>query len=186
MALRRIARAGLSAMALLVAASCARSTTPADPPRFEAGREATAQEIAAWDTDVNGKGEGLPTGRGSVSEGAELYARACAACHGANGEGGAGSQLVKPAVIAGRPRRNIATHWPYAPPLFDYIRRTMPPADPWSLGDDQVYALIAYLLAENGIIQPSGVIDAQALKRVTMPSHGRFVPDDRRGGPVVK
>lgn len=185
-------RHGVAIAALLFAAACAHETaspssSPAKAqPRFDAGRPATAAEIAAWDTDVNGLGEGLPPGRGTYADGQALYARACAACHGAGGEGGAGSQLVQPAVVEGRPRRNIATHWPYAPPLFDYIRRTMPPAEPWSLGDDEVYALLAYLLAENRIVAPGTVMDAGTLKAITMPSRSRFVPDDRRGGPVVR
>ncbi len=168
---------------LVVAAGCARHTAPAVPERFDAGRPATAEEIAAWDTDVNGEGDGLPPGRGTYAEGARLYDTACAACHGAHGEGGAGPQLIQPAVVEGRPRRNIATHWPYAPPLFDYIRRTMPPAAPWSLSDDEVYALLAFLLARNRIIAPDSALDAQGLSRIVMPSHARFIPVRRPGRP---
>ena len=154
--------------------------------RFGVGRPATRTEIAAWDTDVNGAGDGLPAGRGTAAEGAVLYGTRCASCHGPKGEGGSGSQLVRPAVATGRPRRNIASHWPFAPPLFDYIRRTMPPARPWSLTNDETYSLVAFLLAENGIIPRTLALDAAALRGVRMPAKDRFMSDDRRGGQHVK
>jgi cytochrome c len=157
-----------------------------EPERFGVGRAATPTEIAAWNTDVNARGDGLPPGQGSVAAGAQLYAVGCATCHGARGEGGAGSQLIRPLVPGSSPRRNIATHWPYAPPLFDYIRRTMPPAHPGSLPDADVYALVAYLLAGNGILSMNAVVDATSLPNVRMPARDRFEPDDRRGGRDVK
>jgi mono/diheme cytochrome c family protein len=157
-----------------------------EPERFGVGRPATSAEIAAWNTDVNASGDGLPLGHGSVTEGARLYAVGCARCHGAQGEGGAGSQLIRPSVVVPTPRRNIATHWPFAPPLFDYIRRTMPPEHPRSLSDADVYALVAYLLAENGIVPMDAVVDATSLPRVRMPARDRFVRDDRTGGREVK
>ena len=167
-----------SAAALIAAAAC-RSTVPsadaAGAPRFEVGRPAAPEEIAQWDRDVNGSGEGLPPGRGTAERGAVLYAASCAMCHGA---GGAGSQLIRPRDPSVRERRNIASHWPYAPPLFDYIWRTMPPAAPRSLPPDDVYALLAFLLAENGIVGPGTAMDAAGLKGVTMPARERFVIGD--------
>ena len=156
------------------------------PARLALGRPASTDDIRVWDIDVNGRGVGLPPGRGSTADGARLYADKCAACHGATGEGTpAASQLIAPRTAAVRARRNISTHWPFAPPLFDYIRRTMPPNRPGSLPDDEVYALMAYLLAENGITTANAQ-DAQSLTAVIMPGRDRFVPDDRRGGPEVK
>lgn len=172
----------LALAGLAITGACSRTSAPA--PRFDVGRPAAPAEIQAWDVDVNGSGDGLPAGSGSVALGREVYARACAMCHGANGEGGGGSRLVH--QTGGPPRRSIASHWPYAPPLFDYIRRTMPPAAPWSLTNDEVYGLLAYLLAENGIVPPAVQMDAAALRAVVMPARARFVPDDRRGGPVVR
>ena len=53
---------------------------------------------ADCEDDVNrvvfARAEALPPGRGTVGEGADLYARRCAACHGTNGEGGAAEALV--------------------------------------------------------------------------------------------
>jgi cytochrome c len=155
--------------------------------RFGLGRAARPDEIAAWDTDVNGDGVGLPGGRGTAGQARDLYASRCAACHGAKGEGSAaGPQLVRPAVTPARPRRSVASHWPYAPPLFDYIRRTMPPDAPWTLSDDETYALVALLLVENGIVAEDFAADAVSLPRVRMPSRDRFIGDDRKGGAEIK
>ena len=182
----RLALLAFSIVPALVAAEGFARAPTQEGPRFGVGRPASVAEIAAWDTDVNAAGEGLPPGAGSAATGATLYASTCAACHGLRGEGGAGSQLVKPPSPGGRPRRNIASHWPYAPPLFDYIRRTMPPDKPGSLTDDKVYALVAYLLAENGIVPPDTTVDAKRLREVQMPARHRFIRDDRVGGRDIK
>ena len=50
----------------------------------------------------------------------------------------------------------------------------------WSLTDDQVYALTAYLLAKDDVIAKDATLDAAALRAVKMPYADRFVPDDRR------
>ena len=184
-----VALLGLCLLVLTACGDRSRETSaapPAGPTRLELGTPATAADIARWDIDVNGRGDGLPPGRGTVAEGARVYAARCAACHGKAGEGGTGSQLIKPAYPTGSARRNVASHWPYAPPLFDYIRRTMPPEAPGSLTDADVYAVTAYLLAENGISGRDFVADATTLARVTMPSKDRFVKDNRRGGKEVK
>lgn len=168
---------------------------PGAGARYALGRTPTPTELALLDTDVGMDGEELPAGEGTASAGAALYAAQCAACHGAQGEGIA----PNPALIGRDPaaegfrfgsdpslRKTIGNYWPYAPALFDYIRRAMPLAAPGSLSDDEVYALTAYLLAANGIVAPDATLDAEALRAVRMPYRDRFVPDDRTGGPTVR
>ena len=151
--------------------------------RFEIGRPATDEEIAQWDIDVDGEGNGLPDGSGDAETGRTHYAALCAGCHGASGEGSSTApQLIKPLAPPATARRNIESHWPYAPPLFDYIRRTMPPDLPRSYGADTLYSLVAYLLRENGIAVPTGIASRTTLPAVVMPARSRFVRDDRRGG----
>jgi cytochrome c len=160
------------------------------------GRAATAEEIAALDVDVGPDGAGLPAGSGTAAEGAVLYAAQCANCHGDKGQGMA---PAFPALVgrdpageqfefANDPRiaRTIGNYWQSATSLFDYTRRAMPHLTPGSLSNDQVYALVAYLLAENGIIPATASLDSAELMRVRMPAAGRFVPDDRRGGATVR
>lgn len=150
------------------------------------GRPVTAQEIAGWDVDVRGDGEGLPPGRGSVKEGEELFVQQCASCHGDFGEG-----LERwPALIGGRgslntdqPRRTVGSFWPYAPPVFDYIRRAMPYATPMSLSNEQVYALTAYVLHLNELLPEDAELDAEKLKSIRMPNRDGFVPEARPDTP---
>ncbi len=160
------------------------------PARFRTiGRVASSAEIRAWDIDANATGAGLPTGRGTYERGALLFAQQCAVCHGAKGEG----IPPNPRLVGPEPRdfpfsndaklvKTIGNYWPYATTLYDYINRAMPFNAPGSLPPSDVYSVIAFLLAENGIIDKQMRIDAQALPRVHMPAHDRFVPDDRRGG----
>jgi cytochrome c len=150
------------------------------------GRAATPAEIAARDIDVGPDGAGLPAGKGSAADGARLYGVRCAACHGKSGREGPNDVLVAPAPPGGfsfsqNPKlpRAIGNYWPYATTLFDYIRRAMPPDAPGSLSDDDVYALVAHLLAWNQIVPADAVMDAASLARVRMPARARFVPDAR-------
>lgn len=163
---------------------------PAYPARFALGHAATPDEIAAWDHDVNPKGEGLPAGSGTAATGAVVYAAKCAACHGASGEGIA----PNPKLVGREPRnfafadsvgyvKTIGNYWPYATTLYDYIRRAMPQSAPGSLTPDETYGVIAWLLAQNEVIPAEQVIDATSLPKVVMPSRDRFVRDDRKGGP---
>lgn len=164
------------------------------PARFGVGRPPTAEELAAWDVDVDSTGAGLPAGRGDALRGAALYRQKCAACHGLRGEG----IRPNPALVGAEPRdgfpfgtdpalvRTIGNYWPYAPTLFDYIRRTMPLTEPGSLTNDEVYSLTAYLLVANGILPEGSALDSAALVAVRMPARDRFVPDVRRGGPAIR
>jgi cytochrome c len=173
----------LALAALVVASSAA---IAADPPRFGFGRLATPQEIAGEDIDVRADGAGLPPGRGSVAEGAAVYAAACEACHGEHGDkpmngalrltGGRGT-LATPTAV-----QTVGSYWPYATTLFDYIRRAMPFTAPESLSNDQVYAVTAYILRLNDIVRDDTVLDATSLPRVQMPNRNGFVSVYKSGG----
>ena len=47
------------------------------------------------------------------------------------------------------------------------------------LSADQVYALTAFLLHQNEIIQENDVIDRNSLPKIQMPNRNGFVPDPR-------
>jgi cytochrome c len=68
----------------------------------------------------------------------------------------------------------VGSYWPYATTVFDYIRRAMPLTAPQSLAADEVYALTAYLLELNGIIDANEAMNAQTLPRVVMPNRDNF------------
>ena len=167
---------------------------PAGPERFGFGRAATEAEIAAWDIDVRPDGAGLPAGEGTAASGGPIYARECASCHGAAGEGGVADPLVGyepettppfgPRYEAWRGqgddvRFTVGNYWPYATTLYDYILRAMPSDAPGTLQPDEVYGLVAWILAENGIIARDAVMDAATLPAVEMPARDIFVPQER-------
>ena len=78
--------------------------------------------------------------------------------------------------------KTIGNYWPYATTVYDYVHRAMPFNAPGSLKPDEVYALVAYLLAENQVTQRNAVMNAQTLPQVQMPARAHFVLDDRKGG----
>lgn len=159
------------------------------PDRFNVGTPATAADIAAQDIDVSPDGRGLPKGSGSVAQGKSVYAKACASCHGLQGEGAsasqlAGAKLVSPSAMAADAKvpRDIGNYWPYATTLFDYIRRAMPYDSPGSLSSDEVYATTAYLLHLNGLIDADARVDASTLPKIAMPALRYFRKDRREMG----
>jgi cytochrome c len=72
-------------------------------------------------------------------------------------------------------QKTIKNFWPYATTIFDFIRRAMPYQMPRTLGDDEVYALTAYILAENKLIGANDVINAETLPKVKMPNRDNFI-----------
>jgi S-disulfanyl-L-cysteine oxidoreductase SoxD len=150
------------------------------------GRPISQADIAAWDIDIEPDGAGLPAGSGTAAQGAPIFEEQCSACHGEGGKGATTTKSGAPAappVVSDIKRKgiddttlSIANYWPYATTLFDYIRRSMPWTTPRSLTDDQVYALTAYILAQNKLIDGQQVIDAQTLPKVQMPKRNGFIP----------
>ncbi|MDR5815710.1 MULTISPECIES: cytochrome c [unclassified Caballeronia] len=147
------------------------------------GTPVSAADIAAWNIDVAPDGHGLPAGSGDVATGARIFATKCAACHGAKGEGVLGDQLVggRGTLASAKPVRTVGSYWPYATTLFDYIRRAMPYNAPQSLSADEVYALSAWILNQNGIVPDDARLDAHSLAAIRMPNRDGFVPDPRPG-----
>lgn len=143
---------------------------------YELGQPLSNEEVTAWNLrpSILATGMGLPEGEGSVDQGAEVYAAQCAACHGASGEGAAFNRLVaEPFPITPETSSRdyaIGNYWTYATTLFDYIRRAMPFYAPGTLKDTDVYAVVAYLLYQNGVIDGSEPMNAQTLTQVAMPA----------------
>ena len=141
------------------------------------GKPIDEAAIAAWDISILPDGTGLPKGSGTPAQGAVIYAQKCVACHGDNGKGGAAAALVSDRELAGinAAQKTIRNFWPYATTIFDFIRRAMPFQMPRSLTDDEVYALTAYILAENKLIGANDTMDAQTLPKVKMPNRDNFI-----------
>ena len=126
-------------VAIAAAALVVGSAGLASAAKYELGRTALPEEIAAWDIDVRPDGRGLPKGSGKVADGETLYADQCAACHGDFGEG----KDRWPVLVGGQktlksdnPVKTIGSYWPYASTVFDYVRRAMPFGNAQSLSAD--------------------------------------------------
>jgi cytochrome c len=167
----------LSAVIMLTAPAAGLAQSP-----YNLGTPLGQDEIRSFDFMIGPKGKELPPGHGTVKEGADVFAKRCAVCHGQNGEGG----VVRRLVIGspGQPFRgpfnnsdkNSIAYYPYPTIAWDYINRAMPASKPGSLTPDEVYAVVAFLYYRSGIIQENDVLDAETLPKVEMPNRNGFVP----------
>jgi cytochrome c len=160
------------ASAVAVFANAARAEGP------NLGRVAAPDEIASWDISIGPDGAGLPPGSGSPKQGEAVYTAKCLGCHGEKGTGKPNDPLVGgQGTLAGSqtPVKTVGSFWPYATTLFDYVRRAMPLNAPKSLGNDEVYSVVAYILQLNGIIGENDAMNAQTLPLVRMPNRDGFV-----------
>lgn len=162
--------------ALLLFGSAVALAQPMPTPRL--GRTATAAELRALDLSIGPDGAGLPPGRGSVAEGQALYAQHCQSCHNERGAGQPADRLTGGigTLATPAPVKTVASFWPHATTLFDYIRRAMPIQAPQSLKDAEVYALVAYLLSIDRIVPETAVLDAAGVTAIRMPNRDGFVP----------
>ncbi|MAK79845.1 MAG: cytochrome C [Marinovum sp.] len=147
------------------------------------GRKALDEEITAWDLDIAPDGTGLPVGSGSVSYGEEIFSEQCGACHGDFAEG-----VDRWPELAGGegtladddPLKTVGSYWPYLSTAWDYIHRSMPFGYAQSLSDDDVYAMLAYILYSNDIIDDEDfVLSNENFLDVEMPNAEGFIIDDR-------
>jgi cytochrome c553 len=169
----------MSTCKLLVAlgAVCALAAGSALAQSPNLGKTISEADIRAWDIAVLPDGTNLPPGSGTAAQGAAIYAQQCALCHGENG--------VKPAPgfspMVGLKRfetmdaPKTITYYEHATTIFDVVRRAMPYMSPRTLTDDQVYALTAYLLAINKLIDEKEEMNAKSLPKVKMPNAGKFI-----------
>jgi cytochrome c len=171
-----------AAICLLAAPSAdAQQQQSAPATEFGLGRAPTQAEIDGWNIDAVPSGAGLPKGSGSAAQGETIYAERCVACHGEKGEGpmdrlagGIGS------LASDKPVKTVGSYWPYATTLYDYIHRAMPFDHPQSLSDDDVYAVAAYVLFLNDLVEKDAVMNAESLPQVKMPNRDGFYGPDPR------
>lgn len=173
MSMLRISRLYLFAAVTALVAPAAFSQTQS--PNL--GRPVSPDEIQKIDLTVWPDGKGLPPGSGSVSQGAAVYARSCQVCHGEKGSGKPQDQLTGGlgTLATPKPVKTVASYWPAATTLFDYVRRAMPITAPQSLTNDEVYAVTAYILSIDGIVPSDAVLDAKSLPKVKMPNKDGFI-----------
>ena len=106
----------------------------------------------------------------------------CAACHGEFGESaGRWPQLAqgKGTLASHDPVKTVGSYFPYLSSVFDYIRRAMPFGDAESLSNDELYAVVAYVLNLNDIVDDKFVLSKETWGQVKMPNESGFYDDDR-------
>jgi alcohol dehydrogenase (cytochrome c) len=107
---------------------------------------------------------GTPGVAEQVALGRTAYAEHCSVCHGEALAGGQFAPALKgPGFLA---------KWGDAPlsDLFDYIHRSMPPANAGGLPDDTYAAIAALILSENAAAEPSRVIKADEMRGLALPA----------------
>lgn len=176
------APAAPEAAAEVTLAMAAEPAAPSQPGGYGLGRAALPEEVHAWDHDVRPDGLGLPEGSGDVLTGEEVFVEKCASCHGDFGEavgrwpvlaGGQGTLTNKDPV------KTIGSYWPYLSTVFDYVQAAMPFPEPTTLTPDETYAITAYLLYVNDLVDEDFVLSKENFLEVEMPNAGGFKEDDR-------
>ncbi|WP_415404395.1 c-type cytochrome [Tateyamaria sp. SN3-11] len=150
--------------------------------RYGLGRAALPEEVAAWDVDILPDGRGLPEGRGDVFTGEEVFADACASCHGDFAEG-----VDNWPVLAGGfdtlgdkdPVKTVGSYWPYLSTVWDYVHRSMPFGAAQTLSDDEVYAIVAYILYSNDLVDDEFELSHENFAEFAMYNADGFIIDDR-------
>jgi S-disulfanyl-L-cysteine oxidoreductase SoxD len=179
----KLARLAFSAAVLLaVTAPALPQAKDRTPRNYGIGHAANPDQIAGWDIDIRPDGQGTPPGRGSVKDGERVYLDKCAACHGEFGESaGRWPQLAqgKGTLASHDPVKTVGSYYPYLSSVFDYIRRAMPFGDAQSLTNDELYAVTAYVLNLNDIVDDKFILSKETWSSVQMPNHGGFFDDDR-------
>jgi cytochrome c len=146
------------------------------------GRAAHVEEIAAWDVDVLPDGRGLPEGSGDVFTGEEIFAAKCASCHGDFAEG-----VDNWPVLAGGfdtldrkdPVKTVGSYWPHLSTVWDYVHRSMPFGEAGTLTADETYAIVAYILYSNDLVDDEFELNHENFKDFEMYNKDGFVIDDR-------
>lgn len=163
----------------------ATETAPAPPAvvKLGLGRPALPEEIKAWDIDVRPDGQGLPPGKGTAKQGDAIFQEKCTICHGEFGEGVGRYPVLSGGVgtlKADRPDKTVGSYWPDATTVYDYIRHAMPFGNARSLSDDEIYAVVAYVLSMSDVIKdPDFELNQNNLAQIKMPNAGGFYLDDR-------
>lgn len=155
---------------------------PAMAEKLGLGRAALPDEVAAWDMTVLPDGTGLRVGSGDVGTGEEVFAEKCAVCHGDFAEGldswpvlAGGANSLKDA----RPVKTVGSYWPYLSTVWDYVHRSMPFGEAQTVTVDETYAITAFLLYSNGLVEDDFTLSNENFAEVEMPNKDGFYEDDR-------
>ena len=187
---RKLKLALAGGFALSMGALAAHAADLRARPDVGFGKPIAEADLALWNIDIHTpSGGNLPPGEGTVSAGKAVYEARCIACHGEAAKGGPmyGTMVGGIGTMDKNPRvLTPGSMYPYAPALFDYVRRAMPMDRPQSLTNDEVYAVSAYILHLNGLVPAEAVMDGPTLTAVRMPNRDAFIIDTRPDSTAVR
>lgn len=155
---------------------------PAVADTLGVGRPALPEEIAAWSIAVMPDGRGLPPGSGNVLDGEEAWIDSCASCHGDFAEGSGNWPVIAGGIgtlTADRPVKTVGSYWPHLSTVWDYVNRSMPFGAAQTLTPDQVYAITAYILYSNGLVDDDFELTQANFAEIKLPNNEGFFVDDR-------
>lgn len=95
-----------------------------------------------------------------LAQGQAIYARRCARCHGEGGEGKMGPSLIG--------AKHHLSGYGTADVLFNYTRQVMPADRPGRMLEVEYWAVLAYILHENGLLPPATILEAATAPQITL------------------
>ncbi len=155
---------------------------PSRDGTFGLGRPAMEEEIAAWDVDVLPDGRGLPVGSGDVWTGEEVFVERCASCHGEFAEGADNWPVLAggfDTLADEDPVKTVGSYWPHLSTAWDYISRSMPFGEAGTLTANETYAIVAYILYSNDLVDDDFVLNNENFADFEMYNMDGFVVDVR-------
>ena len=96
-----------------------------------------------------------------VAVGRAVYLNHCARCHGEQGEG-----IDAPALMG--ESSNRLQGFLTAASLYRYLRFLMPLDDPGGLPEEDYWAVLAYLLVQNGVIEESVPVGPDTAEQIAI------------------
>ena len=120
-------------------------------------------------------GSNLPETKGEVLRGEEIFKENCSKCHGYSAEGLTAPELVGSQKLSGdNVSKTIGNFWPYAPKIFDFIKRAKRDKNDDYYSDEDVYSITGYILKINNLFEGK-IIDKKKLSEIIMPNRDGFI-----------
>ena len=120
-------------------------------------------------------GSNLPETKGEVLRGEEIFKENCSKCHGYSAEGLTAPELVGSQKLSGdNVSKTVGNFWPYAPKIFDFIKRAKRDTNDDYYSDEDVYSITGYILKINNLFDGK-ILDKKKLSRIIMPNRDGFI-----------
>ena len=120
-------------------------------------------------------GSNLPETQGELLRGEEIFKENCSKCHGYSAEGLTAPELVGSQKLSGdNVSKTVGNFWPYAPKIFDFIKRAKRDKNDDYYSDEDVYSITGYILKINNLFEGK-IIDKKKLSEIIMPNRDGFI-----------